>query len=110
MGWGWRRAIMRFAWIAVATDLLLVSTASAQLSDPPKADECEAYYRFELQVIEEQRHYLNQAAIKAVEAKQPAPDEKPRLIEQARAETDERFTVDYDAAKRSRDRCLKRAK
>lgn len=101
---------MQLLFLGLLAIITLIAPATlAQVSDPPKADECEAYYRFELQVIEEQRYYLTQAAIKAVDAKKPAPDEKPKLVERARAETDERFQVDYDAAERSRARCLQRA-
>ncbi len=96
--------------LGVIVAMSLMSTAQAQVSDPPKTDECEAYYRFELQVIEEQRYYLTQAAIKAVEAELAPKDDKTQHVEQARLETDKRFSVDYDAAKRSRERCLKRAK
>ncbi|MSO69770.1 MAG: hypothetical protein EXQ98_05770 [Alphaproteobacteria bacterium] len=101
---------VRILLIGAIAATLLAASAYAQVSDPPKADECEAYYRFELQVIEEQRYYLTQAAIKAVEAELAPKDDKTQHVEQARVETDKRFSVDYDAAKRSRERCLKRAK
>jgi len=87
----------------------LTAPALAQVQEKHSAADCEAYYRFEQHVIEEQRYYLNQAAIKAIEAEQPPPEEKERRIAAARADTDKRFEVDVAAAGRSKTRCLQTA-
>ena len=86
------------------------SPALAQIAEEHSADDCEAYYRFEMHVIEEQRYYLNQAAIKAIETEAIAREEKDARIAAARTDTDKRFEVDLDAAERSKARCLKTAK
>ncbi|MBM3483540.1 MAG: hypothetical protein FJX66_09560 [Alphaproteobacteria bacterium] len=66
----------------------LASPALAQIAEDHGADDCEACYRFEMHVIEEQRHYLNQAAIKVIETESLTREEKDSRIAAARADTD----------------------
>jgi hypothetical protein len=84
--------------------------AFAQVPESPTAAECEGYYGFELRVIDEQCYYLNQAAIKAIDAEHLSPEEKAQRTAAARAETDKRFEVDLSAAARSLELCLRKAK
>jgi hypothetical protein len=78
-------------------------------AEPPSAADCDAYYRFELRVIDEQRYYLTEAAIAAVVDAKPSPEERPRLIEAAKEAVRERMAFDEGAAKRGLERCLQRA-
>lgn len=101
---------MRSMILGFVANIALASPALAQIAEDHSAGDCEAYYRFELHVIEEQRYYLNQAAFKAIEAEGLAPEEKERRIAAARTDTDKRFEVELGAAERSKERCLKTAR
>ena len=102
--------IMRSMMLGLIVGSALASPALAQIAEDHGAGDCEAYYRFEMHVIEEQRYFLNQAAFKAIEAEGLAPGEKESRIAAARADTDKRFEVDLGAAERSKERCLKTAR
>ena len=90
---------------------LLASLIAGPLAaaEPPSAADCDAYYRFELRVIDEQRYYLTEAAITAVDDARPSPEERPRLIEAAKEAVRERMEFDVGAAKRGLESCLQRA-
>ena len=96
---------MRLILPGLLTGLIAGPLAAAE---PPSAADCDAYYRFELRVIDEQRYYLTEAAIAAVDDAKPSPEERPQLIEAAKAAVRERMAFDAGAAKRGKERCLER--
>lgn len=86
--------------------LLFQAVAANELGETT----CETYYALEMRIIDEQRSYAIQDAILSAETKGNGEEQDERLTERAAQQASKRFVFDSEAARRTFERCVARAK